>query len=270
MPIYEEKLISPFAIHFSQGKIRSTFRDGRDVEATCGEIERKPGYGGYDLVLKAPFPAIEITRWTPGSRADRRTSERWFTYDNRRLYCLQKAAAAHWPLRVAAVVEVSVYAQHSSSTMRRKLDTVTSGQSVVMARTCRSQEFAPILEWDWRQAARSSASRQQAAAVCAKTTEEMEQASFDKVAADGQKTTVDDLPDSLECPTSLLSMALGDCHIDESFNTQATPLEASSEPQDLFQEDHQGREPTRPRGAARGRCGGNAAGCMKWVPVGAA
>lgn len=265
MPIIEEKLISPFAINFSQARIRSTFRDGQDVEATCTEIERKPGYGGYDLVLSAPFPAIEVTRWTPGSRADRKASENWFTYDNRRLYCLQKAAAAHWPLHVGVVVEVSAHAQHSSSVMLRKLDTDSGGQSVVMALSCRARNVAPVLEFNWREAILNSASRAQASAICATTTEEMERASFDRVAADQRKTTVD-LFDVAVSPTSLLAMARGDSKIDEKFNMQATQPERQAKSSETVKRSGKHRN---------GRCGNSAkhessSDCLRWVPVSSA
>ena len=49
-------------VRIFEAEIRSTFRDGRDVEASAAEIEAHSGTGDYDLVLRAPFPAIEILR----------------------------------------------------------------------------------------------------------------------------------------------------------------------------------------------------------------
>ena len=54
MPIYEEKLISPLALHFTQDHIRTTFRDHRLVDAAVDliEVEASP-CEEYDLILKA-------------------------------------------------------------------------------------------------------------------------------------------------------------------------------------------------------------------------
>lgn len=55
--------MSPFALRFTQEHIRTTFRDGRSVEAAVAEIKESPGSGDYDVILRFPFPAIEIVRW---------------------------------------------------------------------------------------------------------------------------------------------------------------------------------------------------------------
>lgn len=150
MPIYEEKLISPFAVRFTQEHIRTTFRDGRSVEAAVSEIEEIPGSGDYDVILRFPFPAIEIVRWhaphhcevpDPEYGAD---GDHWFTLDNRRLYCLQRAAAACWPRRAGVAVEI-LYASRGS--VRRKCDTTTHGCSVTIAPSIKD---APVSTWDWR------------------------------------------------------------------------------------------------------------------------
>jgi hypothetical protein len=78
----------------------------------------------FDLILKAPFPNIEILRWEPPHCRDREAIDKddltkfdqiwkqlavssihndsllsqaknWYTLDNRRLYCLQRMAAEH-------------------------------------------------------------------------------------------------------------------------------------------------------------------------------
>lgn len=154
MPIYEEKLISPFALRFTQNHIRTTFRDGRSVEATVHEIEEQPGSGDYDVILKFPFPAIEIVRWHAERFLDDGeettlgevpTGDHWFTLDNRRLYCLQRAAAACWPRRVGVAVQL-LYASRGS--IRNKCDTITNGLSVTMAD---HQRDSPMRIWNWRE-----------------------------------------------------------------------------------------------------------------------
>jgi len=145
MPLYEEKLISPLAIRFSQQRIRETFQDGREVESTIEEIIALPGTGDYDIILDAPFPAIEIIRWAPNGRKSS-GGENWFTFDNRRLYCLQRLAAENWPKRVGAKVEV-MYAD--AGTIRKKLDTKTEGLSVSIGHAFASA--GELTEWSWRQ-----------------------------------------------------------------------------------------------------------------------
>lgn len=64
--------------------------------------------------------------------------------DNRRLYCLQRAAAKLWPKRVGAVVEI-LYADTGS--IYRKYDSTTSGRSVTVSPSCK---HAALFRWDWR------------------------------------------------------------------------------------------------------------------------
>lgn len=146
MPIYEEKLISPLAIRFTQQRIRETFQDGYEVEATIKQITAAPGVGDYDIILEVPFPAIEIIRWAANGRSSG-SGENWFSFDNRRLYCLQRVAAKYWPKRVGASVEV-LYAD--SGAIRKKLDTQTCGMSVSIGHAFSvAHELA---EWSWRKA----------------------------------------------------------------------------------------------------------------------
>eukprot|EP00446_Apocalathium_sp_SHHI-4_P018872 CAMPEP_0177292136 /NCGR_PEP_ID=MMETSP0367-20130122/76618_1 /TAXON_ID=447022 ORGANISM="Scrippsiella hangoei-like, Strain SHHI-4" /NCGR_SAMPLE_ID=MMETSP0367 /ASSEMBLY_ACC=CAM_ASM_000362 /LENGTH=402 /DNA_ID=CAMNT_0018749675 /DNA_START=115 /DNA_END=1323 /DNA_ORIENTATION=+ len=133
MPIYEEKLISPLAIRFTQEHIKTLFRDCRIVEDTVEEIKTSAGDGGYDAILEAPFPDIEIIRFSGGA-----AERHWFTLDNRRLYCLQRAAAKLWPLRVAVKVQI-LYADPGA--VRRK------GSSVTVSPSCK---VAPLFRWDWK------------------------------------------------------------------------------------------------------------------------
>jgi len=162
MPIYEEKLISPFAVRFTQDHIRTTFRDHRSVEAAVDLVEASLGEGSYDVILKHPFPSIEVLRWHPRRRGDdgddsdagssgesyesggEPSRDHWFTLDNRRLYCLQRAAAHLWPKRVAAVVEV-LYVDPGS--VMKKYDSKTAGRAVSIAHSLKGPELAV---WDWR------------------------------------------------------------------------------------------------------------------------
>jgi len=146
MPLYEEKVISPLALRFTQQRIRTTFRDGREVEAAIKEITAKPGTGNYDIVLQAPFPTIEIIRYSPNGRGGHDDDDHWFTFDNRRLYCLQRIAAEHWPKRVGAVVEV-LYAD--TGAIRKKLDSQTGGLSISIGHAFATAE--ELESWDWRQ-----------------------------------------------------------------------------------------------------------------------
>lgn len=165
MPLYEEKFISPFAIRFSQARIRPTFQDGRIVEDSMEEIEavawpKEPCGQGYDLLLRAPFPPIEIIRWWPKLREEdgsSRTDEQgtnilgdpcWFSFDNRRLYCLQAAAVKHFPARVAAVVHI-MHDLPVSKCAPKKFRTTDLGCSV---RISRRHDEVPNAIWDWMEA----------------------------------------------------------------------------------------------------------------------
>mmetsp|Transcript_63764 Transcript_63764/g.149472 ORF Transcript_63764/g.149472 Transcript_63764/m.149472 type:complete len:364 (-) Transcript_63764:370-1461(-) len=145
MPIYEEKLICPFALHFTQEHIKTHFQDGRVVEETIPEIEaQQSGSEHFDLILKAPFPNIEILRWQAPDCKDKNV-QRWYTLDNRRLYCLQRMAAQHWPKRVGVVVDI-LYAD--TGRVRRKYDSITEGRSVTISP---SVKVPAIWRWDWHQ-----------------------------------------------------------------------------------------------------------------------
>lgn len=163
MPLYEEKFISPFAIRFSQWRIRPTFQDGRVVEESTEEIEALPaprGCDGYEVLLKAPFPPIEIIRWRPKLRDEDGTKlldedgtsilgePCWFTFDNRRLYCLQAAAVKQWPCHVAAIVHV-MHDLPLSKCAPKKFQTTDLGCSV---RISRRFDLVPQAVWNWTQA----------------------------------------------------------------------------------------------------------------------
>eukprot|EP00747_Dinoflagellata_sp_TGD_P166165 gnl/TRDRNA2_/TRDRNA2_188520_c0_seq1.p1 gnl/TRDRNA2_/TRDRNA2_188520_c0~~gnl/TRDRNA2_/TRDRNA2_188520_c0_seq1.p1 ORF type:complete len:292 (+),score=40.01 gnl/TRDRNA2_/TRDRNA2_188520_c0_seq1:145-1020(+) len=174
----EVVLISPFDVHFSQTRIRGEFQDGHTLEETLKLIKGEPsrgsgkesqgdadeggddtGHGEEYTMLVVPFPPIEVTKWKcklrepDGSpKIDPVTGldlysveERWFTFDNRRLYCLQRAAAALWPADVRC--EVLDVPQHLAKTRElRKFDTRTFGCSVLVGR----RDDPEPLNWSWR------------------------------------------------------------------------------------------------------------------------
>jgi hypothetical protein len=199
MPVYEEKLISPLAVRFTQEHIKTVFRDMHVVEETAAQIEAHPGMGDdYDLVLHAPFPQIEIIRWGTTRIVDEEEGGyHWFTLDNRRLYCLQRAAMRHWPLRVAAKVEI-LYAD--PGVLRRKYDSTTLGASVTVAHSCKD---APLFRWDWRMEVQACAHNGALTATCSK-----EHGAWDAVARDDEKEEVDELADVSSGPGSILTRAL--------------------------------------------------------------
>lgn len=145
MPVYEEKLISPLAVRFTQDHIREVFRDGKIIEDTIRQIKVKPGTGDYDVILDAPFPNIEIVRWyQKDSDHKEPDTDHWFTLDNRRLYCLQRVAASLWPQRVAAVVEL-LYTVPAS--VNRKDDSSTAGRQVNIGHNGKTL----FDSWNWRE-----------------------------------------------------------------------------------------------------------------------
>jgi len=181
------KQMSPFDVRFSQMRARSQFRDGRLVQTAIEEIQpvRHPsakevaveGGGAGDgpvtesskleevWRLEAPFPPIEVLHWrcklrdeqTGRPRIDPKTGgecydeHRWFTLDNRRLYCLQKVAASLHPAR--AVIDVVELPPGSLTRARqiKKFRTLDSGRSIMIGgRDGRGVEHR--LRWSWREA----------------------------------------------------------------------------------------------------------------------
>jgi hypothetical protein len=194
MPIYEEKLICPLAIRFTQEHIRPVFQDGcHDLETTIKAIEVRPGQGDYDVILSAPFPNIEIVRWYQQEERKSRAgaSKYWFTLDNRRLHCLQRAAMALYPKRVAAVVEV-LYAVTDG--IWRKDNSSTAGKSVYIGHSMKQLTG----RWDWREAFPEG----EAESAAAKRIEEL-------VDADGRKPSMKELLDAPAPPSMLELYAQG-------------------------------------------------------------
>ena len=97
--------------------------------------------------LEAPFPSIEVMPWrcklrdgaTGRPRIDPATGgelydaeDHLFALDNRRLYCLQKAAAAVWPARVLVDVVELPPGVPSSVRQLKKFRTLNRGQSILI------------------------------------------------------------------------------------------------------------------------------------------
>jgi len=158
--------ISPFDVRFSQGRASPEFRDGRLIEETlqlikairCEDSKQEPG----TWRLEAPFPAIEILQWrcklrdelTGRPRLDPKTGgelydgeSKWFTLDNRRLYCLQRVAAKLWPDK--AVVDVVELPPGPLTRARqlKKFRTLDRGRSIMIGARHSSE---PPVHWCWR------------------------------------------------------------------------------------------------------------------------
>lgn len=162
MPLYDVKLISPFAVRFSQARIRPTFQDGRSIEDTIEEITSIPHNDEYDQILCAPFEPIEVIKCRPRLLNVNGESgvpqqgallaneeHQWYTFDNRRLYCLQRAAARGWPRKTAAVVTV-LYDMPLDRNAVRKIAAATAGVSVQVSRL----HDTACSCWAWTDAAR--------------------------------------------------------------------------------------------------------------------
>jgi len=121
MPEPEERLISPLAIRFTQDRIHGDFADGRALDDTLGEMSIVPscvrgadGTTQQSRIIVAPFPHIVVYRLKIKPNEDDaiwkslggRNSVRYVTFDNRRLCCLQRIAAAQLPLACVAAVKV--------------------------------------------------------------------------------------------------------------------------------------------------------------------
>jgi len=162
--------VSPFDIRFSQLRARAEFRDARSVETAIEEIKSIRCDTADDLMtpetpiwlLQAPFPTIEVMQWrcklreisTGRPRVDSKTGgeiyasqEHLFALDNRRLYCLQQAAAKLWPEKV--VVEVLDLPSGTPTRLRelKKFRTNDSGRSILIGGR---GEGETLFRWSWR------------------------------------------------------------------------------------------------------------------------
>jgi hypothetical protein len=156
-------------MRFSQPKIKHLFGDGRRVADSVPVItlERctKAEAAQYNATWKmsAPFPTIEIVRWhcklrderTGKAKIDAKTGEelydeqeRWFTLDNRRLYCLQQAAVSFLPdTCVADVAEIRL-GLTSRTRGLRKFRTLDLGRSIRIGSRADSVAF---VRWCWEE-----------------------------------------------------------------------------------------------------------------------
>ena len=127
-----------------------------NLEAAVGLVEVQTFQGpkdpqsphNYDLLLKPPFPNIEIVRWAPGMRNKQsipmESMQHWYTKDNRRLYVLQRAATKYWPKKVAVEADVLFAVPNG---LRKKYDSSTAGLLVALGD---SGDFSPsTLVWHW-------------------------------------------------------------------------------------------------------------------------
>jgi len=157
----------PLEVWFSQPKMRHLFGDGLRVAdavtpirvVKCTEEEEKEHDAAYRL--EAPFPTIEVIRWrcklrdentgrakldpvTGGELFD--SEERWFSLDNRRLYCLQEAALRVWPERCVADVSEIRSGPHMRMPGIRKFRTPDLGRSILIGSRA---DGVPFVRWSW-------------------------------------------------------------------------------------------------------------------------
>jgi len=177
-----KRLLSPLEIHFSQSHIRPDFQDGHSVVETAAamqapehrerlaklqptdfvslEVSGVPVGEGDWWLLRPPFPEIEVIQWRCKLREEDGTlkldehgfelygEREWYTLDNRRLYCLQRAAAALHPQIVRCVVSV-IQQEEGSCREFRKFRTHDRGRSVAIG-----HRDSPMLpRWSWRKEA---------------------------------------------------------------------------------------------------------------------
>jgi len=164
------KLLSPFEVHFSQTHIRPEFQDGRSVFDAVGQVRaqlcfpvaEEGGYGAPSTgepwwLLELPFPEIEVIQWRCKLRGEDGTikvdemgaelygQREWYSLDNRRLYCLQKAAVKFWPQEVRCAIAI-VRQEDGSYREFRKFRTFDCGRSVGIGH----RDDGDLPRWSWR------------------------------------------------------------------------------------------------------------------------
>lgn len=176
------RLLSPLEIHFSQSHIRPSFQDGSSVDSTVAELQTlrcreqlsslplesssawaelgAPEGEGRWWLLRPQFPEIEVIQWRIKLRneagaiqMDEKGAElygdrEWYSLDNRRLYCLQKAAAALYPEQVRCAVLV-IQQQEGTCREFRKFRTPDRGRSVAVGH----RDSTTLPRWSWRKEA---------------------------------------------------------------------------------------------------------------------
>jgi hypothetical protein len=162
---------SPLDVRFSQWKVKHKFIDGRSLSEVIPQVkvvrnsDKEEAATGAPWRLEAPFPMIEVVRWRcklrdPSSgrpKVDPKTGRPMFdpevhrfTFDNRRLYCLQVAALKVYPER--CVVEVLEVPAGPAENMRelRKFRTMDIGKTVMIGSRLDKVAF---MRWSWKEAA---------------------------------------------------------------------------------------------------------------------
>lgn len=174
-----QRLLSPLEIHFSQSHIRPDFQDGLSVLETAtamqapehrqkfdklqiGEANEWEAVGvpvgdGHWWLLQPPFPGIEVIQWRCKIRAEDGSlkvdeqgcelygEREWYSLDNRRLYCLQRAAAALHPIEVRCVVSV-IRQEEGNCREFRKFRTPDRGRTVALGH----RDALDLPRWSWR------------------------------------------------------------------------------------------------------------------------
>ncbi|CAK9008252.1 Ras-related protein ORAB-1 [Durusdinium trenchii] len=166
MPVYEEKLISPLAVRFSQDRVRTTFRNGQSLEEVIelvkvkevGDKSSAEPFHPYDVILQPPFSNIEVVRWGPrklrvnGSCGISLPGDEmhWYTNCNQRLYVLQRVAAKYWPKKVACEVDVLFTVPNE---LLKTYDSSTAG---LLAALSESAHCESASVWNWGRAVTNS------------------------------------------------------------------------------------------------------------------
>lgn len=169
------RLLSPFEVFFSQSHIRPEFQDGRPVHEAVDAVDHQQlgplrpqeadelqvigAPAGPDdwWLLIPPFPEIEVIQWrcklreedgsvSVDSAGNELYGEReWYTLDNRRLYCLQKAATARHPAQVRCPVLV-IQQEEGNCREFRKFRTPDRGRTVGVGH----RDASDNPRWNWR------------------------------------------------------------------------------------------------------------------------
>jgi len=168
--------MDPLDVRFSQTRIRHLFRDRRKVTEAAANISAKPCSQseakeyGVRWRLHAPFPDMEVIRWrcklrdekTGEAKLDPTTGkemfdseERWFTLDNRRLYCLQEAAVRLLPDRCLVDVAEVRGGTHIGLPELKKFRTLDLGRSILIGSR---SDAMPNVRWSWKDEAKKPTS----------------------------------------------------------------------------------------------------------------
>lgn len=167
------KFLSPLSVHFSQNHIRPEFQDGRLIDDAAKDMAYRhlapvPANEAREsqdfeipecdwCLLEPPFPQIEVIHWRIKLREDDGSYTldadgnelhgelEWYTLDNRRLYCLQKAAISLYPKEVRVLVKV-IRQEDGSCREFRKFRSVDRGRSISVGH--RDSTVGP--RWSWR------------------------------------------------------------------------------------------------------------------------